>query len=184
MNMIQQLRSLPREVLPASASVDFLHFVACDKPAVRTRVKESGAETKIAGWCKQHNFAFQIDNEGYLCVARDAETAYLILSIDQSVEPHEKQLGILLGYPACCFDFVATVGEANIDSLAKEIAAWSFTGQFQRINPTGYLDGKALICHLPCSPNCLASLHLAEKALNFIISNAEEPILKPWLLWT
>lgn len=184
MDMIQQLRSLPREVLPASAIVDFLHFVACDKPAVRTRVQESDAETLVADWCWQYNFAFQIDSDGYFCVARDAETANLILSVDRSAEPHEKHLGILLGYPTCCCDFIATVGESNIDLLEKEIATWSFTGRFHRINPTGYLDGKALICHLPCSPNCLASLHLAEKALNFIISNAEELIFKPWLLWT
>jgi hypothetical protein len=181
--MIQQLRSLPREVLPASATVDFLHFVACDKPAIRTQVQESDAETKVAGWCKQYNFTFQIDSDGYLCVARNAETACLVLSVDRSLEPHEKHLGILLGYPTCCCEFVATAGEANIDLLAEEIATWSFTGRFHRINPAGYLDGKALICHLPCSPNCLASLHLAEKALNFIISNAEEPILKPWLVW-
>lgn len=181
--MIQQLRSLPREVLPASANVDFLHFVACDKPAIRTRVQESHAETKVADWCKQYNFAFQIDNDGYLCVAHDAETARLILSVDQSAEPHEKCLGILLGYPTCCCDFIANIGEANIDLLAEEIATWSFAAPFHRINPARYLDGRALICHLPCSPNCLASLQLAEKALNFIFLNAEEAILKPWLVW-
>jgi hypothetical protein len=183
MNVLQSLRSLPKEVLPASATVDFLHLIACGKSAVRTQIQETNSLTKVAVWCEQYGFAFQADNEGYVCVARDAELARRILLVDQSGEPHEWKLGNLLGYPACCCDFVAAAGEANIDALAAEIATRTFVGRFRLTNPTGYLDGKSLLCHLPCSSQCWASLQIAEQALNFIKANLDEPILSPWLSW-
>ncbi len=137
---------------------------------------------KLAAWCEQYSFAFKVDDEGYVCVARDIYLASIILSVAQSFEPHELRLGSLLGYPSCCCNFVSVIGEANIDTLAVEVATWSFVGRFRLINPSGYLDGKSLICHLPCSPECSASLRIAEQALNFIEANYE-PILSPWLFW-
>jgi len=139
--------------------------------------------TEVAAWCQQYGLVLQADSEGYICIASTAELADLVLLVDRSVEPHERQLGKLLGYPVCCCNFVAALGEANIDWLAPEIANWLFVGRFRRIDPTGYLKGKSLICHLPCSPQCRASLNLAEKALDFIKANSEDPIFEPWLAW-
>lgn len=183
MTMLQVLRSFPKEVLPASATVDFLHFVVCNKPAVRVRVQQAIGLTKLATWCEQYSFAFQVDDEGYVCVARDIHLANMILSVDRSLEPHESRLGKLLGYPACCCNFVSVIGEANIDTIAAEVATWLFVGRFRLINPSGYLDGKSLICHLPCSAKCLASLRIAEQALSFIQANHDEAIISPWLFW-
>jgi len=183
MTSLQALRSLPREVLPASAAVDFLHLLACGKPAVRTQIQETNNLTKVAAWCEQYGFAFQSDDEGYICVARDAELARMILLVDQSVEPHEWRLGKLLGYPSCCCNFIAVAGETNIDAIATKITTWSFVGRFRCINPSGYLEGKSLICHLPCSSECGASLQIAEEVLSFIKVNLCEPILSPWLIW-
>ena len=173
----------PREVLPASSAVDFMHLIACGKPAVRTQIQQINGLAKIAVWCEQYGFAFQSDDEGYICVAQDVDLARMILLVDQSVEPHESMLGKLLGYPSCCCDFIAAVGETNIDAIAKEITTWPFLGSFSLINPAGYLEGKSLICHLPCSPECGASLQIAEEAFSFIKVNHCEPVFSQWLVW-
>ncbi|MBW4598524.1 MAG: hypothetical protein KME29_02660 [Calothrix sp. FI2-JRJ7] len=181
--MLPALYSLPREILSPSTNVDFLYFFACNKPAVRVRIQQRNDLVKLADWCGEYGFAFQVDDENYVCVARDIELARMILLLDGSAEPHESTLGSLLGYPPCCCNFISNIGEANIDTLAAEAATWSFVGRFRLINPTGYIEGKSLICHLPCSPKCMASLHLAERALNFIKANIHEQFFSPWLFW-
>jgi hypothetical protein len=181
---VHQLNTLPVSAVLPSAYTDFLHFVACGKPCIRTCVQDNKNLTAIANWCNSHNFAFQTDEDGYICVAHDTKMAKAVLKIDRSVIPHTFELGQMLGYPACCFTSVHEIEEENIDSFADEIFCWEFNGIFKLINPSDYLNGQALICHLPCSPTCVPSLQLAKKALGFIkIHYFQISLLKNWSKW-
>ena len=166
---VHQLNTLPETAFPTSIYVDLLHFISCEKPCVRIYLQNITNHKVITNWCKRHNFAFYIDQYGYICIAHSINTAKEVLRIDKSTIPHTFQLGQMLGYPHCCCDFVAKIGEANIDVLEKEIiSAWEFSGLYKLINPIDYKSGKALICHLQCSTTCTKSLQLAQKALDFI----------------
>lgn len=183
MSPIHQIRSLPTNSLPASAKVDFLHFLACNKPVVRTKLVDTSARLCLEKWCNKYNFFLRMDAESFACIARDTRTADYILSLDQSDEPHEKLLGSLLGYPECCSNFIALIGESKIDDFEKQVSQWNFVGSFKRIDPSNYLKGESLICHLPCSTFCRPSLKLANQALDFIQKNKHERCLSPWLIW-
>jgi hypothetical protein len=183
MNPVHQMRSLPVSSLPISARVDFLHFLACNKPAVRTKLFHTYAKSHLEDWCNSYGFILRIDSESFVCVARDTKVAECILDLDQSHEPHEQLLGLLLGYPECCSDFIASIGESSIDDIEQRITQWNFVGNFKRIDPSNYLAGTSLICHIPCSSSCQPSLDLANQALDFISRYRDESCLAPWLIW-
>lgn len=177
------LKSLPKEVLPNSAFVDFLHLVACGKPAVRVKLHNTDNLAMIKEWCREWHFYLVADADNYISIAHDISLAQLILLVDRSPEPHERILGKLLGYPDCCCESVERIGEVNIDLFASKIISWQFDGCFALINPSRYIDGCSLICHLPCSTQCQASLELAYRALSFIKKYSGEPILNRWVTW-
>lgn len=183
MKPIQIFRSLPIDYLPASARVDFLHLIACNKPAIRTKLFDPTIKLSLEDWCNRYGFILRVDSEYFACIAREIRVAEQILELDQSQNSHERLLGLLLGYPECCSNFIESVGESNIDSIEKEVINWKFSGDFTRINPSKYLNGASLICHIPCSINCQSSLNLANQALNFINQYRNETCLAPWLIW-
>lgn len=183
MKPINQMRSLPLNVLPVCARVDFLHFLACDKPAVRTKLPHELAKSSLEDWCINNGYILRVDSENFACIAREAKLAEWILEIDQSHEPHEQLLGLLLGYPKCCCDFIASIGESCIDAFEQQITKWNFSGNFKYIDPSNYLIGSSLICHIPCSSNCQPSLDLANQAINIIYKHKNESCLTPWLNW-
>jgi hypothetical protein len=177
------VRSIPRDALPASAGVDVLHLSANLKSAFRSRLATPNLCSVVEQWCEQHGLAFQVDQDGFVCVARTNVLAARLLEVDRSPEPHERTLGLLLGYPSCCCEYVANVGESNIDKLAEQMREWRFLGEYRLIDPTGYLRGSSLICHLPCSPCCTVSLTIARLALRFLNEHRHEPGFERWSNW-
>ncbi len=177
------IRTIPREALPASAAVDALHMSANLKSAFRCRLTNPALFMQVNQWCEENDLAVQVDQEGFVCVARTIELATKILEVDRGVEPHELTLGLLLGYPSCCCEWVARVGESNIDGLSEQMREWLFVGEYRLIDPSGYLDGRSLICHLPCSPVCSASLAVARSALLFVDRHRLEPGFEQWSDW-
>lgn len=181
---VHQLNSLPSNELAPSILVDLLHFIACDKLAVRFHLDDSDTQTQIINWCHIHEYSVSSDTERYICITHNLELAENILHIDADPMPHAQKLGLLLGYPECCSQFIHKLGECNIDWVAELIGGWKFDRRFNLINPSGYLEGKSLICHLPCSPVCESSLEIAEKALHFIKSHYNEIYwLNQWEDW-
>lgn len=174
---LEALRSLPLRLLRPSALVDFVLFFACGKPAIRLIVDEADGLRALAAWSERWGFDFASDGEGFACVGRGAGSAALVLEIDRRAEAHETALGLALGYPLCCCERVASVGESDIDAYAAEVAGWPFEGDYRRINPSGYRAGRSLVSHLPCSPACEASLAIANRAHAFVLEHAREPML-------
>lgn len=177
------VRSFPCEALPASAAVDVLHLSANLKAAFRCRLRATNYLPLVMPWCELHGFAVRVDQDGYICVAKTAELANRILEVDRSSEPHEQTLGALFGYPSYCCQSVARIGESNIDHLEDQIRQWKFDGEYRLINPSDYLVGASLICHLPCSPVCSASLEIARLALRFVDHHRLEKGFERWSNW-
>ena len=182
-NTVLLLQTLPQIALPPCALVDFLHFVACDKPAVRTRLENLRSLRQVGDWCSTSGLSMAADGDHFICIARKATIAERILEIDRKVTAHTYELGRALGYPDCCSRFVGKIGEAKIDSLDEKVTHWNFNGIFKLIDPSGYLSGDALICHIPCSPNCETSLRLALRALHFIKANQYCTFMARWGKW-
>lgn len=174
--------SLPHITLPLSAGVDFLHLVACGKPAVRFKLTEHGS-VHLAKWCAAHGYACLVDEDGFCCVAPTVHRATRVLEVDRRTEPHELELGLLLGYPQCCCAAIAAVGESAIDEHAAVVATWPFEGRFRLIDPSGYRMGDSLICHLPCGPRCEPSLQLVSRAASFIRGRLAGAPFGRWSRW-
>ena len=160
-------QSVPWNTLPKSARVDLAQFLA-NKPAIRTKVKNLSCVHKVVTWAKKCGLVCFSDHEGYVVIAKNSQLAREVLKIDQSSTPHEWELGLLLGYPKCCCNYIAAIGEENIDTISVNMKNWNFIGKFRLINPHFYLQGRSLISHLPCSPKCLPSLVLAHRTLLFM----------------
>lgn len=181
MNSLQLFRSLPSDVLPPSASVDFLHFIGCGKPVVRTQVLNMNGIERVTAWCHAHGCGVESDQDGFICVAGSQALAEQALRVDRCELPHGKEFGELLGYPSCCCDFIAQVGEEAIECAVA--ANWKFIGEFAKIDPAGYSQGCSLICHVPCSDRCVLSLQVAERALNFIRDHWDSGLFAQWSRW-
>lgn len=154
------LVELPWDVLPASAAVDFLQVVACGKQAVRLKLPKFAHE-RVAAWGGRIGWATFSDHHGYICLARTFTQAEQILTLDGSATTHTAELGVMLSYPECCSERIASIGEDRIDFLADKAGDWRLEGAFRLTRITGYLQGRALISHVPCSPRCPVSLQLA-----------------------
>ena len=174
---LESLRTLPFASLSASARVDFMLLFASQRQTVRLKIESAVSLEHLRRWCQQSALDYASDESNFACVSRQAGCARDVLELDRRTEPHELELGVALGYPRCCCERIASIGESNIDSYASQVAQWPFRGPFTRINPSGYESGLALISHLPCSPECRESLAIAEKAFEFIRTNKSEPVL-------
>ena len=100
-------------------------------------------------------------DEDYCVLARTAETAQLVLDLDAAPGRHTRELGVALGYPACCAAAAAQYGDEGLDDWARVQAARMPDGL---LHIEGYARGDALVSHIPCSIDCAASLQQAARA--------------------
>lgn len=177
------LETLPVGPLPPSALVDALQMATGGKSAMRTRLAGHGDLAVVAEWCDRHGLAHLADDEGYVCIAVDLSLAALVLEVDRQAGPHEARLGQLLGYPTCCCELVARRGEGRIDQLASVVSCRPFTGDYRLIDPSGYLPGRSLVCHLPCSARCDRSLDMARAALGLVRAHRHMESFRRWDPW-
>lgn len=151
---------IPWDSLPPSARVDVLGWYS-GKPAIRVPRFARGADilAPLADWASVESASIAADVD---FVVVSTHGAAEILAVDQSAEPHAFDLGIRLGYPACCSSVIADAGEVRIDELARtsELACRGTI-----LDTSGYPAGCALISHVPCSPTCPASVELAHRCL-------------------
>jgi len=181
---VRAFEALP-STLSLSSYTDFLLLLGGLKPTLRLHVPESRTREELDSWCARYGYASVSNGSGYVCVAGDVREALRVQELDDSREPHEYQLGVLLGYPQCCCKRAAAVGETNLDGWENGMAQQStFTGQFELIDPHGYSDGYSLISHIPCCAKCKPSLRVAKAALRLVSYHRESPHFRRWLRWT
>jgi hypothetical protein len=161
----QQLATFPWRLFGPSAAVDLLRLYAGCTQAVRLRLTLDVDVACVLDWGRANALGVVVDEEQFVALASNFDHARHVLQVDAADRPHELALGVLLGYPLCCAQEIARVGENAIDPRAREIATWRFPGRWAAIDPAGYLAGRSLISHLPCSERCAPSLRHAGRAL-------------------
>ena len=175
---------LPFADLPASVRVDVLGILAYGKPAIRIPISDRTIAGRVIDVITAVGWAYASDAD-YLVAAPAPEVAAHILDVDRSPEPHTLELGLLLGYPACCANAAAHAGEENIDSHAERLGADCDREGTPHLNPCEYPAGIALVPYVACSPRCPSALQHARAAIDYVgaaTTDAATP-MEPWRTW-
>jgi hypothetical protein len=111
------------------------------------------------------------DSHAIVAVARDAATLDLVVEHQRAVElgdaAHVVPMGELMGYPRCCIDaFMAK--RARGDNLDLERAPFRAYPDRPLLPLVSRFGAVSLISHVLCSPDCAASVDLAEKRLAMV----------------
>lgn len=152
--------------LKPSAIVDLVHLMSGIRPAIRTEIQSPCKENDVKRWVSSLGCYYCLDEDAFVVIARNPSLCRRVLAIDRDPMKHTKAFGLALGYPSCCASAAERIGEANIDDWATEIGSRIYSGKFKAINPSGYIHGKSVISHVPCSPRCQRSLAMAVQALH------------------
>jgi hypothetical protein len=180
---IEPFERLPQGLSP-SAYVDFFLFIAGLKPSLRIFINDLNLINQINQWCNENSVFFLSNKDGYVCIAKNRDEVKILQATDDSIQPHEYKLGLLLGYPSCCCKKIAKIGEKNIDNWESLLIKKStFKGQFKLIDIAGYRNGSSLISHIPCSTECEKSLYIAKKSLAIISNYRRNHHFNQWQCW-
>jgi hypothetical protein len=158
--MRRQALFLPAWLKP-SAAVDIAQVHFAIRPVLRTETRRNISASEVQRWARQRGWFAHFDDR-FVAFSPFPELGRRVLALDRSAPDHTYLLGLALAYPACCSRAAARNGESVLDDLGASIGAARFIGRFSAINPSGYLAGRALISHIPCSPHCAPSLDMAE----------------------
>lgn len=154
-------RGTPEPVwMRPSARVDLAQLGPL-RPAVRSQVEGTVERAVVRRWARRIGLYLAIDADGFFSVAHSGAAARRVLRIDARPGRHVVSLGRALGYPLCCCLAARRATEEGIDGRAEMLARRRFSGLFRLIRPDGYVAGEAFISHVPCAPNCGASLRMA-----------------------
>jgi hypothetical protein len=174
--MIPFVSLLPSWFKP-SAAVDLAQLWFYIRPVIRTELAHSVDRETVRRWTRNHRFFLALDDDGFLVLSRTPCLSRRVLDLDRSSGNHTFALGRRLGYPYCCCQRAALIGDAALDSLTGGFRSADFLGRFKMISPLHYRDGHALISHIPCSPRCMPSLKMAE-ALAQGLGNFRSPLIR------
>ncbi|MFN6415673.1 MAG: DUF483 domain-containing protein [Pseudomonadota bacterium] len=160
--VLEDWDALHLEELPKSVMVDLGRYLFGHKPALRFSYPAAGSFMSISvpGFVKIF--------KGMIYIARDQLNLDLLTEVDNDIFPHEILFGEMLGYPKCCVEKIANLGENFIDDYNDE-----FNKKVKRhslLDISQYSNGIALISHVPCSMSCQSSLQQADqfyKSLEF-----------------
>lgn len=155
-----------------SAQVDLLLLALQKKSCVRTRINFNGSLRKrIEKWCNQFSVCYCIDEENFIYLSHSKKLLDVAYALDHSTQPQTAQLGKILGYPRCCSEFGEKIGEMQLDQVEDNYRFTPFEGEYCLINPCYYLQGCALISHIPCSTQCNPSLAIAKSVCKTLLEN-------------
>lgn len=177
---ISAFENLPTTLKP-SDYVDFLLFLANEKPCLRLGYNQSDIYLEMIAWCKAYKMSYVISKAGFMYISKCFPLANIAKIVDDSTISHTYIFGKILGYPSCCSKRIAMIGERNIDDFEKEFVSNSnFQAPYNIINPKGYIDGYSLISHIPCCTTCKRSLAKARVTYNVILKYREHPAFSKW----
>lgn len=166
----QGLKPSARIKVPRNRNVDLIEWLeslhlqfAMGFEAVQTsRDPEMASE-----WASFSNGDFESDLESYLYIAPEKVLAEALRDADERCDILEA--GALLGYPDCCTHYFSEL--ATHRSIAKNPIFFTYRSGLMAnwvVNTCLLNGGFALVTHVPCSPNCLATLDLAGCAFSVL----------------
>lgn len=181
---VRTFEALPPSLTPSSY-IDFLLLLGGLKPTLRLHVTKSRAQHALESWCKEHGYAATSNSSRYICIAKTQDATLRLQELDDSHEAHEYELGLLLGYPPCCCLKAAEVGESNLDEWEETMSQDAAFRKLPNclIDPHRYTEGSSLISHIPCSPQCEASISIAKAALCIIRCQKDSYRFRRWSRW-
>ncbi len=167
---------------PPSVNVDFLLFLCGKKHSLRTQPKNRLDLPLFNQWSQQWGYTCSLDPDNYFYLSTNSDLLTQVRTLDHSVQSHERELGQLLGYPICCCEKIAEVGEGHIDAFERTYSSQKFWGPFRLIDPRNYQKGKSFSAHIPCSTTCVESLKQAETFVHFLLKNRQQKVFQPWFI--
>ena len=166
---------IPWGLLPSSAKVDITLLLLGIKPSLRLILQSSLAYLSLKEILTTHRVAYYQDA---LYVAPNLTLLSQLIQTDNHLMPHEIKLGQLLGYPLCCCQHTAEIGEQNIDVYNRAYSANCRLNSLLDISL--YENGISLISHVPCHNKCLFSLHQARSFYKKLKSSQGSPQFNEW----
>ena len=104
------------------------------------------------------------DGMYFVYISKDEQKAYL--ASYHELMNNQKELGLMLGYPACCVEF-----------FCKAFSAKNPNPQHEALNPWTNLSKRSrdcvLLSHFPCSSRCPSSITMA-RAFHNVIKQDDE----------
>lgn len=177
---LKAFETLPKNLKP-SDYVDFLLFLAHEKPCLRLGNNQSSVYQDVLAWCKENRFAYVVSKAGFMYISHNLFLAVVAKIVDDSTFSHTYIFGKILGYPDCCSKRIAEIGESLIDEYEKELVTNAdFQEPYHIINPKGYIEGYSLISHIPCCETCRRSLEKATSVYQVILKYKEHPSFEKW----
>lgn len=159
------MRGNPHWLKP-SALVDLRLTILGIRPAFRTETSSSATNAEIGRWARARSLYFCRDADDFIVFSTKPWLVRHIMTVDQSPGDHLARLGYWLGYPPCCIRSARRMRESNLDRWSEALGARRHIGRFTSNRVSGYRAGQSLISHIPCSPQCKASLDMATKIKN------------------
>jgi len=165
-----------------SLRTDLILLLVGIKPCLRTKVQDyQGHEVSFTQWGQEHHLFHAVAFGDFFYLSPSPGLVQQAKQIDHALVPHERSFGHLLGYPECCCEKIASLGEGNIDAYEMQLVKEPFKGEFTLINPASYRQGQAFISHVPCSTTCMPSLIQAKKFTQFLESHRGLSLFAPWI---
>lgn len=166
---------MPWHVLPPSFKIDLCQLLSGIKSCARSQILDKAHfhtlinAIEIIGWHMSYD---QDHQDNFFFIAKDVTILKNLIFIDKSISSHEKELGALLGYPECCYNYISKHGENMIDKLDDKFSKQALMGEFALIDISHYREGICLLSHVPCSPQCVRSLKIAKNVKDFIVTHS------------
>lgn len=149
---------------PPSFWVDFADFFSNSARSVIRTVL--GAEIEKGHYVVEHLGLFMaVDSNGFAAIGFNPKACINLLKQDQIAETC-RFIGTSLGYPECCRIKIEDETISDIDAYGELFSSTIADNSVLSISK--YLEGKALISHIPCSPVCPKSIENAESVSDFL----------------
>lgn len=151
-------------LMPPSFWIDYVDFF-CNKNrvAIRTVMAE---DFDVGEYVVEHLGLFMdVDSAGFAALGFNPEVCKEVMRLDRDIDEC-RLVGKFLGYPACCRVKIEDGTVSDIDaygeSFSKEI------GDGELLSISNYLEGRALISHIPCSTDCSVSIENAKLVKGYL----------------
>ena len=151
-------------LMPPSFWIDYVDFF-CNKNrvAIRTVMAE---DFDVGEYVVEHLGIFMdVDSAGFAALGFNPEVCKEVMRLDRDIDEC-RLVGKFLGYPACCRVKIEDGTVSDIDAYSESFSKGIGDGELLSIS--NYLEGRALISHIPCAIDCSLSIENAKSVKSYL----------------